>query len=70
MPVNMSATTLPEVAEFFDVSMSTVNRWRASGMPGKPSAYDLTAITTWLFTLGPWRNEQARDDYLMAKCDA
>ncbi len=56
--------TQAELAEFFGVNRSTIRDWTIAGMPGRPGCYDLGAIIRWLFTFGPWRSEQARDDIL------
>lgn len=41
-------STLPEVADFFSVAVSTVRGdWRPSGMPGEPGAWDLSEIMRW-----------------------
>lgn len=61
--------TLREVAEFFDVDRGTVYAWRDSGMPGKPGKWDVAKITRWLFTAGPWRSGQSRDDILRGAWD-
>lgn len=54
-----------EVAEFFDVDRSTVCGWSAKGMPGgRRGPYDLSNISKWLFSVGPWRSETMRDAML------
>lgn len=45
--------TLPQVAEFFGVSLSTVKDWRAAGMPGvaglgaKLGSFDVREVARW-----------------------
>lgn len=56
--------TQADVAREFGVERSTVSAWMQKGMPGRKGAFNLSAITQWLFTLGPWRSEVARDDIL------
>ncbi len=38
---------LGAVAQFFDVGLDTVNRWRQVGMPGARGEWDLGAIARW-----------------------
>lgn len=64
----MIVRTLAEVGRFFGVSPSTVAYWRKRGLPGPP--WDLSKITIWIFTLGVWRSEQARDDVLQHLTEA
>lgn len=74
-PIHKSANTLGEVAEVYAVTLDTVKRWRADGMPGKPKAYVLHEISNWLRTDGPWK-PHARpqaipgDDPLLADGDS
>lgn len=53
IPVVMASQA--EVADAFDVSLSTVAYWRKSGMPGRAGAWPLRAICRWLRGPdGPW----------------
>lgn len=47
-PIVYTRATLAEVAEQFEVSLATVNYWRASGMPGEPGNWHLPTIQEWL----------------------
>ena len=42
--------SLPEVAEFFEVSSQTVYGWRAKGCPGEPHKWDVREIARWYYT--------------------
>jgi hypothetical protein len=42
------------IALFFGVSVETVKRWAAAGMP-RHRPYDLARIVAWLRSEGPWR---------------
>lgn len=57
------------VAREFGVDRSTVHDWKLKGMPGTKKNFNLAKITQWLFTFGPWRSEQARDDILRGGID-
>jgi hypothetical protein len=64
---NLEAWTVSsqsDVAEFFQVARSTVNDWVRHGMPGEAGRYDLSLITRWLFSLGPWKTPKSRDEIL------
>lgn len=63
-PVEITVKTHQQVAEFFGRSLGTVEKWSRQGMPGRKGSYPLSKITAWLFLVGPWRSEQARDDVL------
>lgn len=51
----LAAASLGEVADVYGVTLDTVKRWRAEGMPGSPKAYVLHDISKWLRTEGPWK---------------
>jgi phage terminase Nu1 subunit (DNA packaging protein) len=36
-----------EVARFFGVALNTIEKWVARGMPGRPTAWDLSQIARW-----------------------
>lgn len=56
--------TLPAVAKFFKVSLSTVNRWRAEGMPWMDGGYDGRKIVCWHACFGPGKSSESRERYL------
>lgn len=47
-PEPMRVNTLAAIAEHFDVSPQTVDRWKLRGMPGQRGAYCLRAIGRWI----------------------
>jgi len=53
--------TLTEVAGYFGRHERTVKTWRAAGMPGRPGAWDLDAIETWLAQRGLGMADETRD---------
>ena len=44
-----------EVAEFFGLSINTVQSWAKQGMPGGRGSYRLDLIAQWLRKDGPWQ---------------
>ena len=72
--------TQSDLAEVFAVSLSTVQYWKKSGMPGQPGAWPLGQISAWLRTEGPWQpggdplesdggDSPALERYRMAKAE-
>ena len=62
-----------EVAEFFGVSINTVQNWCAAKCPGVPGNYPLSEIAKWLRTTGPWRKNikpEVIDDPLLTEGDS
>ncbi len=58
--------TLAEVARAFNAPVATVYSWREAGMPGKPGAWDLGAITVWLEGREAARRTGTRSPYAPA----
>lgn len=70
-----SASSLSEVADVYDVTLDTVKRWRADGMPGRPGMYVLREVSRWLRSEGPWKQHAkiptiASEDPLLSDGDS
>lgn len=57
-----SAKTHREVAEFFNMKVSTVQDWAKCGMPGSRGNYDLNEIAVWMILNGKGSKSQAKTD--------
>ena len=47
-PGKWTFTSLPSVAKFCGVGVSTITAWRSLGMPGQDRAWNMQAIIRWL----------------------
>jgi phage terminase Nu1 subunit (DNA packaging protein) len=54
------AKSKKELARFWGVSATAIDKWQATGMPGEPGAWDLAAIAKW---------KLARDAAIRRKAD-
>jgi len=56
--------TYRELAEIFGVEVSTIEKWRTSGMPGKKGEYNVDQIRNWVVINGKGRRSyQDRADH-------
>lgn len=65
--------TLGEVAVDLDLTLDSIKRWRAEGMPGRSGRYVLPDVIRWARTEGPWsrhrKEMQPQEDPLLTGGD-